>query len=535
MRDAGREKRSSCANELAANGNTLEPASLPSFAARQEIRDSMTGGIVLWPPGGRMTKKAFVGLALVALSSATVSAKDARSIVGDVSTTIAAANLKTIQYSGTGFVYVFGQSYRPGGPYPKFYAKYSRIVDYERGLSREETFRKQFENPPRGGGQQPIYREARGVVVTGENSGWGGSALALTPQGWAKAAMAANPTSKPASLDGKPVTLVSFLIKGKYKVDGYVDGQNLLTKVNTWMPNPILGDTLVETIYSNYEDFGGVKFPTRIVQKQGGYPVLEIDVKDVQKNVEASIQPPMTPSSPHVESQEIAEGVWYLSGTPDINSVAVEFKDYVVVIESSVTEERALANIAEVKRLVPGKPIRYHINSHHHSDHAAGLRAFVAEGATIISHEMNKPFYENVVLRSAHELEPDTLSRNPKPAKFIWVKEKYVLTDGQRSLEIYWVHDAGHTANLLMSYMPKEKLLFVTDVFNQWFDGQHPNDPPPGLVSPYYAALGDNLKRLHLDVERIAPCHGRGVVSIDLLKKALEGTVQAPTIDPTGY
>ena len=86
-----------------------------------------------------------------------------------------------------------------------------------------------------------------------------------------------------------------------------------------------------------------------------------------------------------------------------------------------------------------------------------------------------------------------------------------------------------------MSYMPREKLLFVTDVFNQWFDGQHPNDPPPGLVSPYYAALGDNLKRLHLEVERIAPCHGRGVVSIDLLKKALEGTVQAPTIDPTGY
>jgi len=120
MRGAGREKCSSCANELDANGNTLGPASLPSLADRQEIRDSMTGGIVLWLPWKRMMKKAFVSLALVALSSGSVSAKDARSIVGDVSTTIAAANLKTIQYSGT-------QSYRPGGPYPKFYAKYSRI------------------------------------------------------------------------------------------------------------------------------------------------------------------------------------------------------------------------------------------------------------------------------------------------------------------------------------------------------------------------------------------------------------------------
>ena len=482
-----------------------------------------------------MTKKTFVILALMALYSAAVAAKDAHSIVEDVATTIAATNLKTIQYSGTGFVHVFGQSYRPGGPYPKFYAKYSRAVDYERGLSREETFRKQFENPPRGGGQQPLYREARGVVVTGEKSGWGGSALALTPHGWAKAAMAANPTSKPVTLDGKAATLVSFMIQGKYKVDGYVDGQNLLTRVNTWMPNPILGDTLVETIYSDYKDFAGVKFPTKIVQKQGGYPVLELDVKSVQEKLEASIQPPQTPPAPRVESREIAKGVWYLSGTPDINSMAVEFKDYVVVIESSVTEERALANIAEVKRLVPGKPIRYHINSHHHSDHAAGLRAYVAEGATIITHEMNKPFYENVVLRGTHDLEPDTLSLHPKPAKFIWVKQKYVLTDGERSLEIYWVHDAGHTANLLMSYMPKEKLLFITDVFNVWYDGPHFNDPPPGLVTPYYAALGDNLKRLNLDVERIAPCHGKEVVSVDLLKKALEGTVQAPTIDPTGY
>jgi glyoxylase-like metal-dependent hydrolase (beta-lactamase superfamily II) len=187
-----------------------------------------------------------------------------------------------------------------------------------------------------------------------------------------------------------------------------------------------------------------------------------------------------------------------------------------------------------VKRLVPGKPIRYHINSHHHSDHAAGLRAFVAEGSTIITHESNKSYYEHGVLRNSHELEPDLLSRDPKPAKFIWVKEKYVLTDGDRQLEIYWVHEAGHTSNLLMSYMPKEKLLFITDIFNQ-FGEPRPNDPPPGIVTPYYAALGDNLKRLNLDVEWIAPSHGKGVVSADLLKTALVGTVQAPPVAAAGY
>src|SRR5262252_2249452 len=176
-----------------------------------------------------MRKSWFATIALVALFSAAGAAQDksAKSTGEDVARTIGAANLKTIQYSATGFTYVFGQSYFPGGPYPKFYAKYSRVVDYEKGLSQEETLRKQFENPPRGGGQQPIYKEARGVAVVGESSPWGGNAIALTPHGWVKAAMAATPTAKSATVGGKPGTLVSFTIRGKYKVDGYVDGQNL--------------------------------------------------------------------------------------------------------------------------------------------------------------------------------------------------------------------------------------------------------------------------------------------------------------------
>jgi len=111
-------------------------------------------------------KKGFASLVLVAFFAAAGAKKESKSAVEDVAQTIGAANLKTIQYSATGFTYIFGQSYFPNGPYPKFYARYSRIVDYEKGLSREETLRKQFENPPRGGGQQPIYKEARGMSVT---------------------------------------------------------------------------------------------------------------------------------------------------------------------------------------------------------------------------------------------------------------------------------------------------------------------------------------------------------------------------------
>src|SRR5579864_6848312 len=139
-------------------------------------------------------KRTLLALATAAIFAAPAIPKDAKStdIVGDVAKNIGAADLKTVQYSGSGFAYAFGQNYVPGGPYPKFYAKYSRSIDFDKKLSREETVRTQFENPPRGGGGQPLYREARGVAISGENSAWGGGAVELTPQGWAKAAMGAS-------------------------------------------------------------------------------------------------------------------------------------------------------------------------------------------------------------------------------------------------------------------------------------------------------------------------------------------------------
>ncbi len=146
-----------------------------------------------------MWKKVLAVFALLALRGGTGTPKDAKSVVEDVARTIGAASVNTVQYSGSGIYSQFGQSYLPNGPYPRFYAKYSRVVDYGKGLSREELIRTQFENPPRGGGGQPLYREARGVTVSSENSAWSGAAVALTPHGWVNAAMGTNPTMKIAT------------------------------------------------------------------------------------------------------------------------------------------------------------------------------------------------------------------------------------------------------------------------------------------------------------------------------------------------
>ena len=465
----------------------------------------------------------------IAFTSATATLQDATRVLDDVARTLGVPVLKTIEYSGSGFTYSFAQNHMPGARYPKFNARYSRAIDFQSGLSREETVRTQFENPPRGGGNQPLYREARGAAIAGESSPWGGGAVALTPHGFVTAARAGKPTLSQARNEGRAVTVVSFTTPRGFKVNGYVNAEHLVEKIETWVDNPILGDTLIATTFSNYRDFGGVRFPTRIVQQQGGFPTLEIDVADVKPNAAVTIQAPVGGGgAARAEGQPIAPGVWYLTGTPEPNSQLVEFRDYTVIIESSVSEGRALANIAEAKRLVPNKPVRYHVNTHHHGDHAAGVRAFVAEGSTIITHEMNRRFYEQVVLKNPHTIVPDALTKNPRPASFVWMKDKHVLSDGTRTLDIYHVEN-GHAANLLMSYLPQEKLLFITDIFND-FGEPRPNDPPPGIVSPYYGALGDRIRALKLDVQRLAPSHGKGVVSAELLSKALQGKVQAPQV-----
>jgi glyoxylase-like metal-dependent hydrolase (beta-lactamase superfamily II) len=483
-------------------------------------------------------------LAALALWSASASLQDASAVLNEAARALGAADLKTVQYSGSGFAYAFAQNYRPDVPYPKFHATYSRSIDYERGVSREETVRTQFESPPRGGGGQPLYREARAAAVSGESSGWGGGAVALTPHGFIKAAMGANPAIASRRVGGRDLTVVSFTARNRYRVEGYINAQHLVERIDTWTANPILGDMLIETTFAEYRQFalgqaqggrsdeskaGGVRFPTRIVQRQGGFPTLEITVSDVRPNAAVDLPAPAGGGGPaRAEGHRIGDGVWYLTGTPEPNSQLVEFRDYTVLIESSVTEARALANLAEARRLVPNKPVLYHVNTHHHGDHAAGLRGFVAEGVTIVTHEMNRPFYEQTVLKNPHTLAPDALAHKPRPARWVWVNDRHGMSDGVRMLELYHVPN-GHTANLLMGYIRQEKLLIITDIFND-FGEARPNDPPPGLVSPYYAALGDRVRQLKLDVERIAPSHGKGVVPAAMLWKALEGKVQAPAV-----
>jgi len=181
------------------------------------------------------------------------------------------------------------------------------------------------------------------------------------------------------------------------------------------------------------------------------------------------------------------------------------------------SEARALSVIAEAKRLIPNKPIRYIINTHSHVDHSSGLRAFVAEGSTILTHEVNKAYLEKV-LSQPHTLVPDKQQTAKKKVLVEGMGEKKVLTDGTHTIELYHLANFGHHDGMIVAYLPKEKVLLEADGYNP----QAVTATPPNPPSVYTVSLLDNIRRLKLDVQRIVAVHypadNRVITMADLTK-----------------
>jgi len=458
------------------------------------------------------------------LAWAAATQQDAKTVISSATTALGADNLKTVEYSGSGFDYVIGQAPNPTSPWPKFNDKtYTRVVDLDAPASRMQRIRTQGENPPHGGGQQPIVGEQtqNQVVAAGspQAAALRDELMMTLPYSFLRSAAAAGDASvKSQSMGGKKYTVLSFTGSNKAAVRGYLNSDNVLEKVETKIDNTVLGDIPFETEFSDYKDFGGVKFPTHILQKQGGYPVLDLTVSDVKPNAPANIEGPGTPPPAGLQaatSEQLGDGVYLILG--GYAAVAVDFKNYIVIIEGGQNDQRSAAVMAEAKKLIPNKPIQYVINTHHHFDHSGGLRAYVAEGAIVVTHQINKPYYEKV-WANPHTIAPDKLSQNPKKPKFETVAEKKVMTDGNHVIELYHQQNYGHNDGMLLVYLPKEKVLVEADGFNP---PPQPLTRTPANISPYTMNLEANIERLKLDVQRIIPIHypadSRKVMNAELL------------------
>jgi glyoxylase-like metal-dependent hydrolase (beta-lactamase superfamily II) len=446
-------------------------------------------------------------------------ANTANSVLQEAQETM--GNPSSIQYSGTGMNAFFGQALTAGDTWPRReLSSYTRTINYDQRSAREEL---NFAQPVFGGQQQ-------NTQVNGDrawNMGPGGPVpqpaaaeerqllIWLTPHGFLKGALAAGDSTL---IETEGNNVISFTALGKYKVDGTIDANNHVTRVTTTTPNPVLGDTAVVANYSDYGDFNGVQFPTRIQIDQGGFRLWELTVTSVTPNASLDLSVPQPVAAATIApvqtmSTRLADGVWHVTGGSH-HSVVVEFNDYIAVVEAPLNEERSMAVIAEAKKLASNKPIRYVLTTHHHFDHTGGLRTYVAEGATVVTHQSNVPYFEKAMVAPA-TLMPDMQARNPRTPMFQGVSDKQVLTDGKQTIEVYATGGDTHTNEYTLVYLPGPRILVEGDAYSPG----PPDAPPPATPQPNAVRLYDDIQKLKLNVATIAPIHGRGAVPLAELRK----------------
>ncbi|MBZ5634323.1 MAG: MBL fold metallo-hydrolase [Acidobacteriia bacterium] len=512
-----------------------------------------------------MFKKVLIAAGLATVLVWVVSAQsDLKSAVDKSMKAMGVETVKTLTISGEGGDGSVGQAYSPQADRWRWTASknWTRSVDFDAKGWRDVRDRAEGEPANQCGGAGttcPAPSQTGAVAVTTANNFNNQIQFAMLPLGFLKMALEKNATASKE----KKLTVLTFPMENgtayKTNVKGYINDQGLVEKVETLIDNGMLGDIKWEATFTNYKDFGGVKFPTSIVQRQGGPKIWEIAVADVKVNQPVDMTPPAGrggrggpggpggpggakggdgkgkgappefaggdgkgkggpgagkggPGGPGgggrgapaaIESEDLGGGFWLVTG--GYGAVVANFKDYIIVIEGPSGDMRADQIIGEAKRLVPGKPIKYVINTHAHFDHSQGLRDFVAEGATIITNQGNKGYFEKV-LANPHTLVPDNLQKkNPKPKiKVEYVGDKKVLTDGTHTIELHRVMNSTHNSAMLMAYLPAQKALIEADEFNVL--NPVPTAPVPN-PNQYQVNLLANIERLKLDVDRIIPIH----------------------------
>src|SRR5438034_3799600 len=314
-----------------------------------------------------MKQRLIITLAAAVLCAVALRAQDAKTTLDAAAAALGAANLKTIEFSGRGSDFMFGQAYDGNNPWPRFnLPNYTMTIDYSIPAMRDERPRQQSENPPRGGGFQPLVGELRQIWVLNGNYAWdvaGQNAVPaaperdlrtavdgrlaqiwMTPHGFIKAAIANRAISRTETVRGTKKTVISFTAPNKAGFEGLLNDENFVEMLTTGFDNPVLGDNMFEAVFRDYKDFGGVKFPTRILQRSGGYPVLDVTITDVTQNIPATFDVPSNirqapPAAQTIIPEKLAEGAWSLPG--GARSVALEFRDYIAVGEAPERETRS--------------------------------------------------------------------------------------------------------------------------------------------------------------------------------------------------
>jgi glyoxylase-like metal-dependent hydrolase (beta-lactamase superfamily II) len=167
--------------------------------------------------------------------------------------------------------------------------------------------------------------------------------------------------------------------------------------------------------------------------------------------------------------------------TVTVNNLIVVTTEGVVVAEGQGTVENARRLIADIAALTP-QPIRYVVIGSEHGDHIGGIAAF-PQTTTFMAHPNSKAVVERRLGRAVEA-----------------VADKRVLTLGGRDIDVLFLGRA-HTGGDLQVYLPREKILFMSEVFvNHIF---------PSMANGFPSEWVETLKKAEaLDPSWYVPAHG---------------------------
>ena len=326
-------------------------------------------------------------------------------------------------------------------------------------------------------------------------------------------------------IGGKKQKVISVLRPDNQLLTLSIDAQtNLLTRYGYLYADAITGDSEIAQTFLGYRPVGKLQLPSGRVLYNSGGVVQETEYTDLQINTrpadsvftgpegfEKLTAPPATPPPPAVS--KIAEDVYLLEGLAGgtHNVLFVAFNDHVLVVEAP--EQVLYANnsvqaLTKIKETVPGKPIKYLVLTHHHSDHAGGFREYVAEGATIVTTSETKSFLEKAAAAESSLL--PKLSPSHKLSIETIASKKRVFQDDKHVVELYDIGPNPHAKEILVAYLPKEKILFQADLLNAAPNGTFAIAQDPTI------SFSEKLQQLGLNVEKIYAVHGRAATPEEL-------------------
>lgn len=312
--------------------------------------------------------------------------------------------------------------------------------------------------------------------------------------------------------DGKAYIVIEAPVNattiGRYY---FLKSSGLLTDMERVIGDDYEGDAVVRIRLTDYRAQDGTMVPGTIEQLIAGAPTLRVKPTTVvlaQAPAESlftlpaglSERPRQPPAEPAFA--QVGPGVYLASGMAGGYSLLVaDLGDHLAVMESPNGSEQSGRAIAKINQQFPGKPIRYVIPTHHHDDHAGGLRAFIANGAIVVTTRGNEAVFRRMSV-APYGIEPDEQSRVQKPIQFAFVDRRMVLEGGGTQLEVIDMGPGPHADEMLIGYVPASRFVFQGDLFNT--GGNASPDSWGNLTTVHFA---DWLAQSGLAVDSVGGTH----------------------------